>query len=74
MAALHSAADEEAPGGKDRHAPVGCGGELRYCWEYDASYCPACDEWTERACSDPSCDLCHQRPRSPSEVHTVPVL
>ena len=69
MPELHSASDEEAPGGKDRHAPYGCGGELRYCWEHDASYCPACDAWTERARSSPDCEFCAARPLKPTEAH-----
>ncbi len=31
----------------------------------DAHFCPECNEWLERACSDPECDYCSQRPLHP---------
>ena len=68
----HSATSEEPPGGKDRHRP-GCGAELLYCFDFDAAYCPSCDVWTERACSDPVCEYCSGRPEQPSSAH-LPAL
>lgn len=65
---VHTSDGEEAPGGKDRHVP-GCGRELRYCFEFDAAYCPWCDGWTERSCSDAGCDYCASRPARPSGAH-----
>jgi hypothetical protein len=65
----HSPADEEVAGGRSTHVPNGCGGTLRYCFEHDASYCPGCDVWTEKACSGAACEYCGERPERPSDAH-----
>ena len=65
---VHPADREEPPGGKDRHRP-GCGSELRYCFEFDAAYCPVCDVWTESGCSEAVCGFCPPRPSLPSGAH-----
>lgn len=41
---------------------------VEYSDKYDSYYCPACDVWTERACSDPSCSFCSKRPVRPSDA------
>lgn len=33
--------------------------------KYDAVFCPWCNEWKEKACSDPKCDFCSNRPPTP---------
>ena len=32
---------------------------------YDAYFCAECNLWLERACADPSCDYCCDRPATP---------
>lgn len=38
---------------------------LKYDEIYDAWYCPACNEWAEKQCSDPRCEYCANRPNRP---------
>ena len=45
-----------------------CGTELELNGKHDATFCPACDEWTEVACKNPECEFCRDRPEKPSEV------
>lgn len=35
---------------------------------FDAVCCLFCDEWLEKACSDPLCTYCSKRPDKPSEA------
>lgn len=43
-----------------------CKASLQYSHMYDSLYCLACDEWYKEKCSDPECELCSQRPITPS--------
>lgn len=36
--------------------------------KYDAYWCPACDVWLSKVCSDPNCGFCANRPAKPSMV------
>lgn len=36
--------------------------------KYDALCCISCDAWMERACNDPNCPYCANRPFTPSEA------
>jgi len=42
-----------------------CNATLIYQEGFDAHFCPFCNEWWERACSDPECEYCSQRPLHP---------
>jgi hypothetical protein len=42
-----------------------CGTPRVYHDTYDAFFCPACNQWLESACSDPSCSYCTGRPDPP---------
>ncbi len=45
-----------------------CGQEEIYLiYEYDALCCLSCNEWLEKACSDPNCPFCSNRPDTPYE-------
>ena len=50
-----------------RHRPVcSCGWQaVNYSKEYDAHYCPMCDTWIEKKCSDVECEYCKNRPEKP---------
>jgi len=38
---------------------------VNYHKEYDAWYCPLCQEWLEENCGDPECEFCKDRPKKP---------
>jgi hypothetical protein len=38
---------------------------------WDAEYCPICDEWRRDPCGDPHCEYCSRRPERPGLVHSV---
>ncbi|QCR33096.1 hypothetical protein [Lysinibacillus sp. SGAir0095] len=42
-----------------------CKANLVYYEEFDAYFCPECNEWTESKCSDPNCKYCPNRPYKP---------
>ena len=42
-----------------------CNATLIYNERFDSHFCPECNEWCERACSDPECDFCSARPPRP---------
>ena len=42
-----------------------CEALLAYYEFYDAFFCPRCNDWTEKKCSDPRCDFCPDRPDQP---------
>ena len=43
-----------------------CSGAIAYSDEWDAYYCPACNEWKETTCGDPDCYWqCTKRPEKP---------
>lgn len=44
-----------------------CQAYLLYSFEYDASFCPGCNDWREKTCSDPECSYCSERPQTPEE-------
>ena len=45
-----------------------CGEECTfYYYKYDAACCLYCDTWLEKACGDPNCTYCRNRPDSPLE-------
>jgi len=43
-----------------------CNSDKKYNAKHDAYYCESCDVWLEKACNDPECDYCHERPEKPS--------
>lgn len=43
---------------------------IKYHEGYDAYYCGICDTWLEKACSDPECCYCPDRPERPSQCKT----
>lgn len=45
-----------------------CGSNLIYYDFYDGKFCPECNEWTEKKCSDPFCLFCPHRPERPLPV------
>lgn len=45
-----------------------CDHERKLCTKHDAFFCPKCDEWLERKCSDENCEFCQNRPEKPSQV------
>ena len=44
-----------------------CGKDTLINSRYDAAYCPHCNIWTEKGCSDPECEFCKDRPDKPLE-------
>ena len=42
-----------------------CGADRMLDARYDAIFCPNCLTWLEPACTDPGCEFCADRPRSP---------
>ena len=45
-----------------------CGEDCKfYYYRYDAVCCLYCDTWLEKACGDPNCTYCRNRPDSPLE-------
>jgi hypothetical protein len=53
-----------------------CHERKHYSEVHDAYFCPKCDLWLERSCTDPKCSYCNNRPTKPSSVkcHDFPVL
>lgn len=45
-----------------------CGGNTERNEKHDAYHCKACDQWSEKVCSDSTCEFCAGRPEKPSEV------
>lgn len=43
-----------------------CHNVLKYNRKHDAEYCDICDLWAIKACGDPECDYCNDRPEKPS--------
>lgn len=43
-----------------------CFTSLDYHDDYDAAFCPSCDEWREEICTDTTCEYCLVRPKKPS--------
>lgn len=47
-----------------------CGQKAIYqIYKYDALCCVSCNEWLEKACSDPDCPFCSRRPQTPYEAY-----
>lgn len=42
-----------------------CDGDMALYQRYDAYFCPECNEWGEKACEDPDCYFCQERPEKP---------
>lgn len=42
-----------------------CQGPIIYSHDFDATFCPSCNEWKESTCSEPNCDYCQMRPKTP---------
>lgn len=40
---------------------------ISYDERYDADYCPKCNEWLEKQCSDSDCFYCRSRPERPTK-------
>jgi len=38
---------------------------LEYSEEYDSTYCPECNQWSEEPCEDDECEYCAHRPPRP---------
>lgn len=55
------------------HEPSVCGrcGQkaVYYIPRYDSFCCTACNEWLDKACSDPDCPFCGGRPGTPYEMY-----
>lgn len=45
-----------------------CGRNAVLIERFDAYACFSCDDWLEKACSDPQCEFCNHRPDRPSQV------
>lgn len=43
-----------------------CGEKIYYSVVYDAYFCISCDKWLEKACRNPRCRFCADRPIKPS--------
>lgn len=43
-----------------------CGGRLEFDADFDAQYCPQCDEWRDEPCGRKRCEFCGNRPLTPS--------
>lgn len=39
----------------------------QYDEKYDVFFCPICDDWLEKKCSDDDCDYCKNRPLKPTK-------
>lgn len=37
--------------------------------KYDAWACMTCNKWKDKACNDPQCQFCSNRPETPYEVY-----
>lgn len=48
-----------------------CGSEKLYSKHYDAFYCELCNVWLEEKCEDQSCDICPNRPDTPSKIQNA---
>ena len=47
-----------------------CGQNTKYLiHKYDALCCISCNEWLEKACSNPECPFCSGRPETPYEAY-----
>jgi predicted RNA-binding Zn-ribbon protein involved in translation (DUF1610 family) len=42
-----------------------CGHRLDYSEKYDSYFCPVCNIWTEKKCSDENCVFCKDKPDKP---------
>jgi Zn finger protein HypA/HybF involved in hydrogenase expression len=42
-----------------------CNSAIVYHDKYDAQFCPNCNHWLEKACSDADCCYCAGRPDNP---------
>lgn len=42
-----------------------CKLHLVYHEKFDAYFCPQCNSWTEKSCSDSNCKYCSNRPEKP---------
>ena len=49
-----------------------CGEQAVYhIYKYDAWCCVSCNEWFDKACSDPNCPFCSKRPETPYEAYLL---
>jgi hypothetical protein len=48
-----------------------CDSITEYSSEYDAYYCPYCNQWIEDKCDSPICELCRDRPDRPIEIGEI---
>ena len=49
--------------------PHECGSPILYNEMYDSIYCPECNIWLEKACTDPECYYCFNRPEKPCVIY-----
>jgi hypothetical protein len=42
-----------------------CSSKLIHFDDFDALFCPQCNEWAETKCSDHGCNFCKNRPERP---------
>ena len=47
---------------------IDCGKATCYSEVADAHYCKICDMWCEKACSNPKCSYCGERPEKPLNI------
>ncbi|XRG80755.1 hypothetical protein V5E38_10825 [Rossellomorea sp. GAMAL-10_SWC] len=45
-----------------------CKHNLAYYEDFDAYFCPKCNNWTESKCNDPECDYCPNGPDKPLNI------
>lgn len=46
---------------------ITCNSYYHYNERFDSYYCPRCNEWKEKKCSDKDCFYCNERPEMPSD-------
>jgi len=45
-----------------------CGRRILFYWDYDATFCPNCNEWISEDCGNPKCPFCSIRPPTPAHA------
>ncbi|WP_298273489.1 hypothetical protein [Geobacter sp.] len=49
----------------DQEICKSCGTRLEFDPNYDALFCPMCNEWRDELCGKKSCEFCGKRPEKP---------
>jgi len=55
---------------KDKGCCPDCGARKVYNEEFDAHFCPTCNQWLEERCGDRKCSYCSKRPAHPLPTST----